>query len=141
MKLKFVNYKSDSSHVVLLPKIAFKYCNNYDGRIYTTIDCGEKSNINIVEKLIEQLTPFIIGQKNCVILNLLVNPFFEELCSYLYTKPKIGHRKIKFLKKHIFSYLCDQRTKRMYSDLAVEGAEIYIQKNMFEQSKDILEKL
>ena len=139
MKFEFVDYKSDLSHETLLAKITFRYCNNFDGRIYTIYNGGNDKDI--VEELISQLTPFILNKKNAIILNLLVNPFFDELCNYISTKPNINFRKMKLLRKYVFSYLCDENTRKIYSDLEVEGSKIYIEKNMFEKSKNILEKL
>lgn len=140
MQFNFVDYKSDSTYVALLAKITFKYCNNYDGRIYTAFSIGD-TNENIIETLINQLTPLLVNKKNTIILNLLVNPFFDDLCVYLSKNNKISCGKIKLIKKHIFSYLSDEFTKKIFTDLNVEGATIYINKNMYEKSKKMLEKL
>jgi len=140
MQFNFVDYKSDSTYVALLAKITFKYCNNYDGRIYTAFSIGD-TNENIIETLINQLTPLLVNKKNTIILNLLVNPFFDDLCVYLSKNNKISCGKIKLIKKHIFSYLSDEFTKKIFTDLNVEGATIYINKNMYEKSKKMLEEL
>ena len=140
MQFNFVDYKSDSTYVALLAKITFKYCNNYDGRIYTAFRIGD-TNENIIETLINQLTPLLVNKKNTIILNLLVNPFFDDLCVYLSKNNKISCGKIKLIKKHIFSYLSDEFTKKIFTDLNVEGATIYINKNMYEKSKKMLEEL
>jgi len=140
MEFGFVDYKSDATYVTLLPKIVFKYCNDRDGRIYATYNGGEVKN-NLIEILIGQLTPAIVNKKNAIILNLLVNPFFDDLCDYLSRNPKISYSKIYLIKKHIFSYLSDEYTKEVYSDLAVDGAEIYIKQNMYKKSKKMLEEL
>ena len=140
MIFRFVDNKSDSSYVPLLAQLAFKYCNNRDGRIYTTYS-GSIIGKNIVEVLIIQLTPIIINKKNAIILNLLVNPFFDDLCDYLSKNREIDYSKIKLIKKYIFSYLGDEFTKKIYSDLTVEGAEIYINKSMHEKSKKMLKEL
>ena len=137
MDFSFVDYKSDLSYVPLLAKIAFKYCNNPDGRIYATYSLSG-INDNLVESLINQLTPLMFNKKNAIILNLLVNPFFDDLCDYLSKSPKISSRKINLIKKSVFSYLSDENTRRVYSDLEVEGAEIYIKHNMYEKSKKML---
>ena len=78
MEFKFVDYKSDSTYVTLLAKLTFKYCKNRDGRIYATYITSGKNN-NSVEILINQLTPLMFNEKNSIILNLLVNPFFDDL--------------------------------------------------------------
>lgn len=140
MEIKFVDYKSETSYIALLAKITFKYCNNYDGRIYTSYSIGEASS-NLIETLINQLTPLIVNKKNTIILNLLVNPFFDDLCDYLSENPKISNNKINLIKKYIFSYLSDENTKRLYSDFDVEGAEIYINKNMYERSIKMLKNM
>lgn len=140
MEFKFVDYKSETSYVTLLAKITFKYCNNLDGRIYATFNTRGENN-NLVEILINQLTPVIVNKKNTIILNLLVNPFFDDLCDYLSENSRIGNTKINLIKKHIFSYLSDENTKRIYSDLAVEGTEIYIKQNMYEKSKNMLKNM
>ena len=141
MFFDFVDYKSDITYETLLAKISFPFCDNPDGRLYTVIKHNEIEPKKIVAKLIDKLTPFIFVRKNVIILNLLVNPFFEELCSYLNEKPNIGNSKVVLLKKYIFSYLSDERTKTMYSDLKIEGAQIYREKNMYEQSKEILQRI
>lgn len=140
MEVKFVDYKSETSYIALLSKITFKYCNNYDGRIYTAYSIDDTNN-NLIETLINQLTPLIVNKKNTIILNLLVNPFFDDLCDYLSKNPKISNNKSNLINKHIFSYLCDEKTKRLYSDFDVEGTEIYINKNMYERSMKILKNL
>lgn len=143
MEFEFVNYKSELTYIILLPKLAFKYCNNPDGKIYTSYRGIEKNN-ELIEALINQLTPKIINKKNAIILNLLVNPFFDDLCAYLLKSNKINNinnSKIKLIKKYIFTYLCDDFTKKIYSDLNVEGATIYANKKMYEKSKKMLEKL
>lgn len=140
MKFEFVNYKSESSYVTLLPKITFKYCSNYDGRIYAKYTM-DTVNDNIVRVLLDQLLPGIINKKNSIILNLLVNPFFDNLCKYLSTGANIAGSKIHLIKKYVFSYLSDEYTKIVYSDLSVEGAEIYIKHNMYEKSKQMMELL
>ena len=139
MEFKFVDYKADSTYVPLLAKISFKYCNNRDGRIYATYSMSGANNT--IEILINQLTPVLGNKKNIIILNLLVNPFFDDLCDYLSKNPTMSYRKINLIKKHIFSYLSDEYTKKLYSDLAVDGAEIYIKQNIYERSKKMLEKL
>ena len=142
MEIKFVDYMSETSYVTLLAKITFKYCNNYDGRIYATYSVDDTNN-NIVETLINQLTPLplIVNKKNTIILNLLVNPFFDDLCDYLSEKPKISKNKINLIKKYIFSYLSDESTKILFSDFVVEGTEIYINKNMYEKSMKMLKNM
>ena len=140
MEFKFVDNKYDSTYVTLLAKITFKYCNNRDGRIYATYK-GSITGKNIAEVLISQLTPIIINKNNAIILNLLVNPFFDDLCDYLSKNPIINHSKIKLIKKHIFGYLGDEFTKKVFSNSFVEGSDIYINKNMYEISKKMLEKL
>ena len=85
--------------------------------------------------------PLIINKKNTIILNLLANPFFDDLCDCLSKNSKISKSKINLIKKHIFSYLGDENTKRLFSDLAVEGAEIYMKKNMYERSKKMLKNM
>ena len=133
MEIKFVDYKSETSYIALLAKITFKYCNNYDGRIYTAYSIGD-TNDNLIKTLINQLTPLIVNKKNTIILNLLVNPFFDDLCDYLSKNPKICKNKINLINKYIFSYLSNENTKRLYSDFDVEGTDIYINKNMYERS-------
>ena len=118
MEFKFVDYKSETSYIVLLPKITFKYCNNYDGRIYTAYSIDDTNN-NLIETLINQLTPLIVTKKNTIILNLLVNPFFDDLCDYLSKNPKISKFKRNLINKHIFSYLCDEKTKQLFTDFDV----------------------
>ena len=142
MEIKFVDYMSETSYVTLLAKITFKSCNNYDGRIYATYSVDDTNN-NIVETLINQLTPLplIVNKKNTIILNLLVNPFFDDLCDYLSEKPKISKNKINLIKKYIFSYLSDESTKILFSDFVVEGTEIYINKNMYEKSMKMLKNM
>ena len=142
MEIKFVDYMSETSYVTLLAKITFKYCNNYDGRIYATYSVDDTNN-NIVETLINQLTPLplIVNKKNTIILNLLVNPFFDDLCDYLSEKPKISKNKINLIKKYIFSYLSDESTKILFSDFVDEGTEIYINKNMYEKSMKMLKNM
>lgn len=142
MEVRFVDYKSETSYIALLAKITYKYCNNYDGRIYTTYSIDDTSN-NLVETLINQLNPLplIINKKNTIILNLLANPFFDDLCDCLSKNSKISKSKINLIKKHIFSYLGDENTRRLFSNLAVEGAEIYIKKNMYERSKKMLKNM
>jgi len=140
MEIKFVDYKSETSYIALLAKITFKYCNNYDGRIYTTYSIGDTNN-NLIETLINQLTPLIVNKKNTIILNLLVNPFFDDLCDYLSENPKICKNKINLINKYIFSYLSNENTKRLYSDFDVEGTDIYINKNMYERSMKMLKNI
>lgn len=140
MDFSFVDCKSDLSYVTLLARITFKYCNNHDGRIYATYSTSRTNN-NLVEILISQLTPLMLNKKNAIILNLLVNPFFDDLCDYLSKNPKISKMKINLIKKYVFSYLSDPNTRRIYSDLEVEGAEIYIRQNMCEKSKKMLKEL
>ena len=82
MQLEFVDYKSESTYITLLPKLAFKYCNNLDGRIYTTYK-GIETNNELIETLINQLTPIIINKKNAIVLNLLVNPLMIYVLTYL----------------------------------------------------------
>ena len=137
----FTYCKSESTYETLLAKITFRYCNNLGGTIYTRINLDEKNAESIIAELIEQLTPFFITKKNTIILNLLVNPYFEELCNYLLLNPRVNKNKIRLLKRHVFSYLCDNNTRRMFSDPKVGGAEIYNQKSMYERSKRMLELL
>ena len=137
MEIKFVDYKSETSYIALLAKITFKYCNNYDGRIYTAYSIGD-TNDNLIKTLINQLTPLIVNKKNTIILNLLVNPFFDDLCDYLSENPKICKNKINLINKYIFSYLSNENTKRLYSDFDVEGTDIYINKNMYERCMKML---
>ena len=140
MDFGFVDYKSDLSYVTLLARITFKYCNNPDGRIYSVYKMNRTNN-NLVEILINQLTPLVLNRKNVIILNLLVNPFFDDLCDYLSKEHPISNGKINLIKKYVFSYLSDENTQRVYSDLVVEGAEIYIKQNMYEKSKKMLKEL
>ena len=140
MEIKFVDYKSETSYIALLAKITFKYCNNYDGRIYTAYSIGDTNN-NLIETLINQLTPLIVNKKNTIILNLLVNPFFDDLCDYLSENPKICKNKINLINKYIFSYLSNENTKRLYSDFDVEGTDVYINKNMYERSMKMLKNI
>ena len=84
------------------------------------------------------MTPLIVNKKNTIILNLLVNPFFDDLCDYLSENPKICKNKINLINKYIFSYLSNENTKRLYSDFDVEGTDIYINKNMYERSMKML---
>ena len=140
MEIKFVDYKSETSYIALLAKITFKYCNNYDGRIYTAYSIGD-TNDNLIKTLINQLTPLIVNKKNTIILNLLVNPFFDDLCDYLSENPKICKNKINLINKYIFSYLSNENTKRLYSDFDVEGTDIYINKNMYERSMKMLKNI
>ena len=137
MEIKFVDYKSETSYIALLAKITFKYCNNYDGRVYTTYRVGDTNN-NLIETLINQLTPLIVNKKNTIILNLLVNPFFDDLCDYLSENPKICKNKINLINKYIFSYLSNENTKRLYSDFEVERTDIYINKNIYERTMKML---
>lgn len=140
MKFEFVDYKTDLSYETLLAKITYRYCNNSDGRIYTTYKSSNANGKDIVEQLVSQLTPFFMNKKNAIILNLLVNPFFEELCNYMFTNLNINCGRKKLLKRYVFSYLCNDNTKKIYADIEVEGALIYIGKNMYEKSKVILER-
>lgn len=140
MQFEFVDYKSESTYIALLPRLAFKYCNNPDGRIYTTYKDIETNN-ELIETLINQLTPIIVNKKNSIILNLLVNPFFDDLCVYLSKSNKISCSRIKLIKKHVFKYLCDDFTRKIYSDLNVDGSTLYTDKNMYEKSKKMLENL
>ena len=140
MKFRFVDYKSDTTYIPLLGRLAFKYCKNRDGRIYATYS-GSIINKNMVEVLIDNLTPIFINKKNAIILNLLVNPFFDDLCDYLSkNKKNINHSILKLINKHIFSYLADCFTMKVFSDPVVEGSDIYSNKNMYERSKKILKK-
>ena len=68
MDFGFVDYKSDLSYVTLLSRITFKYCNNPDGRIYSVYKMNRTNN-NLVEILINQLTPLVLNRKNVIILN------------------------------------------------------------------------
>ena len=140
MELKFVDCKSELSYVTLLPKITFKYCNNSDGKIYATYSMSTKDD-DIVGVLIDQLLPIIVNKKNAIVLNLLVNPFFDILCDYLLKNSNIAKSKINLIKKHIFSYFADEYTKNLYSNLSVDGAEIYIKHDMYIKSKKMLELL
>ena len=95
----------------------------------------------IVGVLIDQLLPIIVNKKNAIVLNLLVNPFFDILCDYLLKNSNIAKSKINLIKKHIFSYLADEYTKNLFSDLSVDCAEIYIKHDMYIKSKKMLELL
>ena len=143
MKYKFVYDNSESTYAILLPKLTFSYCNEFEGIAHTTYS-GSIDNNNIIEELINDLTPVIITKKNAIILNLLVNPFFDQLCDYLSENPNISRYKINLIKKHIFSYLGDDFTYKLHLSLAhlpVDGANIYDEKNMYERSKKMLEVL
>ena len=143
MELKFIESKTEESYIIFLGKLAFRYNSNLDGPLYTTFSTEETNKLKIVEKLIDQLTPYIVCRKNAIILNLLVNPFFDELCTYLSAKPKIKKGKLYLLKKHIFKYLGDDFHHQCVLKLEgrLEGSEIYFQKNMYERSKKMLEML
>lgn len=139
MNIYFTNEKEINSYVVLLPKITFKYCDNIDGRIYVKYLLNNSSKENDVIELISQLNPLIMTKKNVAILNLLVNPFFDELCTCIKTKDLINKRKKRIIKEYIFNYLGCDETNLVFSDNNIEGAEIYRGKNMFEKSREMLE--
>ena len=139
MNIYFTKEKEINSYVVLLPKITFKYCDNIDGRIYVKYLLNNSSKENDVIELISQLNPLIMTKKNVAILNLLVNPFFDELCTCIKTKDLINKRKKRIIKKYIFNYLGCDEANLVFSDNNIEGAEIYRCKNMFEKSREMLE--
>jgi len=87
------------------------------------------------------LIPIIINKKNTIILNLLVNPLFNELCDYLSSKPKISKSKIRLIKKYIFSYLGSELKKIQNDNIHVIGSDIYRNQNMYERSKEMLKIL
>ena len=143
MKLQFIDHETEDSHIVFLGKLSFRYCNNFDGFLYTTFSTEEKNSQKIVKMLIDRLVPYIVCRKNAIILNLLVDPFFDELCTYLSAKPKIKKGKLYLIKKHIFKYLGNDFEHQcvLKAEGLLEGSEIYFQKKMHEKSKKMLEML
>lgn len=141
MKLYFSKEKNENSFEVLLPKISFKYCDNLDGRIYANIIDKDKTEIEVVQELIDELNPLIITKKTAIILNLLANPYFDELCQIIKKDGNMSIRKKSVLKKYIFGYLGSSECKMAFSNEKVEGYEVYNKKNMYMISKEILNLL
>ena len=143
MKLFFSDVKKETSHEILLPKLCFKYVKDiFDGKLYTNIITDKKDNLEIATDLINCLNPLIVTKKSAIILNLLVNPYFDELC-YLVTNGKIlSQWRLKILEKHVFKYLSSDLVYKSYSsfqDNAVEGSKFYKDKNIYNVSKSIID--
>lgn len=141
MHFDFVETKSDSSFYVFLGRPAFRFINNPDGRLFTTIDHTDGSNMDVVRQLIDQLGWCVLRKKNVLILNLLVDPYFDELCEYVRNTPSLKPYKKHMLKKYIFQYLADDSTAERYHDGFCEGAPVYNAKKMDVRSKEMLELL
>lgn len=139
MNIYFSQEKNAFSYDILLPKISFKYCNNTDGRIYANIIPNNKPSIEVVKELINALNPIIITKKTTIILNLLVNPYFDELCQVINEDYNVSSLKKTIIKKYIFEYLSSAECRLLFSNEKVEGYKIYNSKNMFEKSKAINE--
>lgn len=141
MNIYFSEYKGEHSFEVLLPNISFIYCNNRDGRIYTNIISENKSALDTAKELISGLNPLFITKKSVIILNLLVNPYFEELCSIISDDTDLSKAKKRIIKKHIFKYLGSEEARLVFSNRNVEGCEIYNCKNMYSISNEMLRNL
>lgn len=141
MNLNFTDTKFEYTYIILLAKITFKYCNNPDGRIYTIIENANGSSYEIVRKLILELNPFIMNRKNVIILNLLVNPYFNELCLFIKHEKCFSKARLKIIKKYIFDYLAEDEVYNTYLTCNLEGKEIYLGKNMYGISKEMLKIL
>lgn len=141
MDIYFSWEKTSFSYDVLLSKISFKYCNNLDGRIYANIIRGNQSSIEVVKELINALNPIFLTKKNVIILNLLVNPFFDELCQAIKENTNISSLRKLIIKKNIFEYLGSAECKLTFLDEKVEGHNIYNSKNMYEISNVLKEIL
>lgn len=127
----------------MLPKSCFRYVKDiFDGKLYANIITDKKDNLEIATELINSLNPIIVTKKSAIILNLLVNPYFDELC-YLVTNGKILSKwRIKILKKYVFKYLSSDLVYNSYSlfkDNVVEGSAFYKGKNIYNVSKSVLE--
>ena len=143
MKLFFSDVKKETSYETLLPKSCFRYVKDiFDGKLYANIITDKKDNLEIATELINNLNPIIVTKKSAIILNLLVNPYFDELC-YLVTNGKILSKwRIKILKKYVFKYLSSDLVYKSYSlfkDNVVEGSAFYKGKNIYNVSKSVLE--
>lgn len=138
MKLYFTNKKEINSFEVLLPEISFKYCDNPDGEMYAMIVTDIKSNYDIAKELIHELNSLLLSKKSVIILNLLVNPYFDELCMIISNCNDLSKRKKAIIKKYVFSYLSSDKANYIFSIPNIRGNEIYKKKNMYLISKKIL---
>lgn len=144
MKAYFTDTKDEDSYVILvLPEKVFRYCKTPDEKLYVKHSLDGVPRENAVIELISELHSFILTKRDVAILNLLVNPYFDELCEYMRTASDISKGKRKKIRKHIFEYLASPKANRIHSDPYIgpyiAGTEIYKSKRMFERSKEILE--
>ena len=141
MHFDFVETKSDSSFYILVGRPVFRFVNNPDGGLYTTINHTDGSKMDVVRQLIDQLGFCILRKKNVLILSLLIDPYFDELCEYVRNTPSLKPYKKHMLKKYIFQHLADDITAKIYHEGFCEGAPIYNAKKMDVRSKEMLELL
>lgn len=141
MKVYFTEEKLITSHIVLLGKISEKYVKTFEGLLFTNIITDNQPNIDVVKQLIDAINPFVLTKRTVIVLNLLVDPFFEELCLLIKERFKMSAFKKRIIKKYIFGYLSDPMRKLVYSDPHVLGHEIYNSKKMYEMSKIIKEMM
>ena len=143
MDLNYTNQKTLESYPVMLPKASFRYCSNPDGLLFAEIKDAPLSKEQTALELTEMLrTCFFLTKRDCVILSLLTNPYFDDLCTLLKRKDHlIDKRKVRKIYKHLFRYLSDDSTAKMYDNPIFAGSQIYKEKNMHLISKEMMGEL
>jgi hypothetical protein len=133
MRLEYTDTKEDNN-IVILKRISYKYCNNKEGIIYTK---SLNDTNDIITKLIKNIRFCVLNKKNTIILNLLVNPYFDELIDYIKCGKLKSKRKLKFINKYIFKYLSNRYVNALNDSELFECSKIYKDKNMYLKSLEM----
>jgi len=143
MKVEFAYRWSDDVYDIMITKIINPVLMDHDGNLFTRIIDPLETSEQIIEELFRQLAHrHIVTRKVAVILNLLVNPYFDETCEYVKTHYGELPKNVKrFLRKYIYSFLADDFQRKLWSMGPTVGSVIYHRKCMYEKSKEMLKLL
>ena len=150
MVIKFIDRKTPDSYFTLLPKTAFiRYCNNPDGLLFAEIKDAPLSKEQAALELTEMLrTCFFLTKRDCVILSLLTDPYFDELCILLKRKDYLlDKRKLRKICKYLFGYLASDSAEKAFNDpylgpdVIIAGSQVYREKTMHLVSREMLKEI
>ena len=146
-KVEFTDKREDDNcFEILLTKIGFSRCNNYDGRIYVHKD-PEIAFETVINYLCSKKWKILnIGwirfhKKIDAALCLLVNPYFDQTIEYIKSyHDELPVYFLKRLKKQVFLSLANEAKVNTYEEIPyIEGAQFYMQHNCFKVSKEMIE--
>lgn len=143
MKVDFAYRWSDDVYDIMVTNIINPALMDHDGNLFTKIIDPLETSEQIIGELFLQLSHrHIVTKKVAVILNLLVNPYFDETCEYVKTHYSELPKNVKrFLRKNIYSFLTDEFRRKIWSMGLSVGSVIYHDKCMYEKSKEMLKLL